>query len=431
MQFININNIPTLPLDLKQPEVIINPLLDLDLLDPEEKEALSLGSSSNCAPLCDKSVSKAFSSIIPLLPPRQVELDAIRLENELWDFELINHKAPFSISSLALICSLTTERVDQCKNFALQARHLLANDFFFDIPHIKLSDIDQSKCSNIALIARTKGAINPDNTKDSKKFLKNCWNTFRPFLKCQCKRLDPNSSCNASIIWLDHLLWFVFQNLPWFFSFNSSPAQVYAFIGWVAKLPLEICTALIVYSYFHDHMLEAAKSLVSYSPNSPLLPKIFGTPLANTIDSILKPFKDKELYTRSPFTPGSMASSSKKPRLFRGSEDMGDTTSLLEFSSDDNQVRVIHTKSNNKLSLQSKKNKCKRFIHVLFANKAFDFISPKEIFEEVLIKLHINIPWIFFKLFLVGNILKIWHITFIILLILFAISMECLRTVTV
>ena len=107
-------------------------------------------------------------------------------------------------------------------------------------------------------------------------------------LKCQCKRLDPNSSCNASIIWLDHLLWFVFQNLPPFFSFNSGPAQVYAFIGWVAKLPLEIRTALIVYSHFHDHMLEAAKGLVSYSPNSPLLPKIAGTPLANTIDSILK-----------------------------------------------------------------------------------------------------------------------------------------------
>ena len=215
-----------------------------------------------------------------------------------------------------------------------------------------MSDVDPSKCASSSLIARTKGPINPDKSKDPKKFLKNCWNTFRPFLKCQCKRLDPNSSCNASIIWLDHLLWFVFQNLPRFFHFNSRPAQVYAFIGWVAKLPLELCTALIVYSSFHDHMLDAAKGLVSYSPNSPLLPNIVGTPLANTIDYILKPIKNKNSYSRSLFTPGSMASSSKKPRMFRGSEDIGDTPRTLEFSSEDNQVRSILTKSNKRMILQ-------------------------------------------------------------------------------
>ena len=142
-----INNIPIIPIELKQPNVVFNPLLDLDLLDPEEREALSLGGMSSSSPSIDKSVSKSFSSIIPLLPPRQVELDAIRLENKLWDFELINHRAPFSISSLALICSLTTELIDQCKTSALQARHILQSDFFFDLPLIKLSDVDPSKCA--------------------------------------------------------------------------------------------------------------------------------------------------------------------------------------------------------------------------------------------------------------------------------------------
>ena len=122
-----INNIPIIPLKLKQPEVVINSLLDLDLLDLEEREALSLGSSpSSSATSFDKSVPKSFSSIIPLLPPRQVELDAIRLDNKLWDFELINHKSPFSISSLALICSLTIELIDQWKTSAIQATKLIS-----------------------------------------------------------------------------------------------------------------------------------------------------------------------------------------------------------------------------------------------------------------------------------------------------------------
>lgn len=372
-------------------------MLDLDLLDPEEKEALSLGSSSSIVPI-EKSISKSFSSIIPLLPPRQVELDAIRLDNKLWDFELTNHKAPFSISSLALICSLTPELIDQCKTYAIQARHILQSDFFFELPLIKFSDIDPSKCGSSSLIARTKGPINPDKSKEPKKFLKNCWNTFCPFLKCQCKRSNPNSSCNASIIWLDHLLLFIFQNLPRFFHFNSGPAQVYAFIGWVAKLPLEICTALIVYSSFHDHMLEAAKGLVSYSPNSPFLPKIAGTPLVNTIDSILKPLKNRDSYSKSPFTPGSMASSSKKPILFCGSEDLGDTPKSLDFTNDDTQVQTILTKSNNRLILHSERKNSNRFIRVLFVNKAFDFISPKEVFTEILNKFQINKSFDYFKI---------------------------------
>ena len=145
-------------------------------------------------------------------------------------------------------------------------------------------------------------------------------------------------------------------------------------------------------------MIEAAKGLVSYSPNSSLLPKIARTPLANTIDSILKPLKNKESYSKSPFTPGSMASSNKKPRMFRGSEDTGDTSKTLDFSIEDTQVRTIITKSNNRLILRSTKSMSKRFIHVMFVNKAFDFISPRDVFKEVLAKFHINKSFDYFKI---------------------------------
>ena len=92
-------NVPPIPLELQQEESVANPLIDLELLDPEEKKAFSLA-NPNPSPLGFRVVSRAFSSVIPLLPARQVELDALRVDHKIWDYELLTHKAPFSLSSL-------------------------------------------------------------------------------------------------------------------------------------------------------------------------------------------------------------------------------------------------------------------------------------------------------------------------------------------
>ena len=62
-----INNIPCIPLNLKQDDSITNPLLDLHLLDPKQKATLSFDNPSP-TPLGFKEISKAFSSVIPLFP---------------------------------------------------------------------------------------------------------------------------------------------------------------------------------------------------------------------------------------------------------------------------------------------------------------------------------------------------------------------------
>ena len=90
----------------------------MDLLDPKEKAALSFDNLAP-TPLGFKQISKAFSSVIPLLPSWQVELDALRVDHKLWDYELLIHKAPFSISSLALLCNLSKDLVSQYKASAI------------------------------------------------------------------------------------------------------------------------------------------------------------------------------------------------------------------------------------------------------------------------------------------------------------------------
>ena len=76
----------------------------------------------------------------------------------------------------------------------------------------------------------------------------------------------------------------------------------------------------------HDYMLEAAKGLVSYSPNVRVISNLACTPISNIIEKIMKLNKEKVLVLKPLTTHGSMSSSSKKPRLFCGLEEMGDTS---------------------------------------------------------------------------------------------------------
>ena len=43
-------------------------------------------------------------------------------------------------------------------------------------------------------------------------YSKSIWNIYRPYLKCACKFLDPKASCESSIIWFDHAIWFVLNH---------------------------------------------------------------------------------------------------------------------------------------------------------------------------------------------------------------------------
>ena len=131
-------------------------------------------------------------------------------------------------------------------------------------------------------------------------------------------------------------------------------------------------------------MIEAAKGLVAFSPNSPLLPKLVGTPTATLIDTILKPIKGKDLSTRAAITLGSMSSSSKKPRVFRGMEDLGDTSKSLVYSLKDSQVRQINNSSNNRKFFVTRKHKSAKFVHILYVNKLLDFVRPKVLFISLI-----------------------------------------------
>ncbi len=104
-----VNNLPLISLPAQIVSVPNNLVVDFDDLDATDKEALSgiTQSLSSCDDNPNNSFSE-FSSYIPLLPPRQLELDSLELDHKLWGFNTMNFKAPFSQDALIILLSLSS-----------------------------------------------------------------------------------------------------------------------------------------------------------------------------------------------------------------------------------------------------------------------------------------------------------------------------------
>ena len=101
-----------------------------------------------------KSTPRSFNSkpdpflTIPLLPPRQIEADAMDIDNKLWQTNTMNYPAPFTIESLLLLFNCDNVELEVYKAFAVKGKHLLAKDMFFDLGFFSLKNADHTKCDN-------------------------------------------------------------------------------------------------------------------------------------------------------------------------------------------------------------------------------------------------------------------------------------------
>ena len=181
---------------------LANSLFKGDFLSDSDKMLLGVFTSS-ILKADDKKMSTKDPStvpdpflIIPLLPPRQIEADAILLEHKLWDPNTMNYPAPFSLDSLLLLFNCDAVEFEVCKSFAAKAKHLLAKDLFIDLAFFSLKDADSTKCGNTCVSIRAK-APNPHEYKEE-KYLRNVWNLFRPYIKCRCWA-NKNNNCKAKL----------------------------------------------------------------------------------------------------------------------------------------------------------------------------------------------------------------------------------------
>ena len=330
-----VNNLPLISLPSQIASVPNILAVDFDELDTADKEAItSLTQSLSSAEENPSNSFAEFSSYIPLLPPRQLELDSIDLDHKLWGFSTMNFKAPFSQESLIILLSLSSDAVDQCKVSVWQGKQFLAAELEYNLLLFSLQSFDHTKCSKNQVFFRAKAI--PQDRSNLKRYLKTCWNIKRPYVKCRCK---ANSGCNSTILWVDQVIWFMLHHLPSLFKLESPRAQFFAFIAFLGALPLEVRLGVLAFYIFQEQLLDAAKNLSRNAAGSPLLPNIGHTPVAGIIDQILKPSPlleaSKNQFKKNKGTPsyGSSSTLSTK-RQMRGSKkynDIGETTRLLTF----------------------------------------------------------------------------------------------------
>lgn len=207
---------------------------------------------------------------------------------------------------------------------ALACKPKLSKDIHFDLKFFSLADLDSSKCENKEVFFKAKSP-NPHES-ENKGYLRNCWNAFRPYIKCNCYK--NNKNCKAGIMWVDHLLWFMVHNLNKFFALSSQPAKIFACINWISSLPAKVKDVVLIYYYFHSFMLDKAKSIGDSSLPTPNLPSeskahelIVRMFSPSTAQTPVQPTKKGRYASNSPYTPLHSASSSTTStgRLVHGS----------------------------------------------------------------------------------------------------------------
>ncbi|MCO5571130.1 hypothetical protein L7F22_024862 [Adiantum nelumboides] len=175
-----VNNLPLISLPSQIASVPNILVVDFDDLDSADKEAITSLLESLSSSIEDSSNSfSEFASYIPILPPRQLELDSIDLDHKLWGFNTMNFRAPFTQETLITLLSLSSDAVDQCKVLVWQGKQFLAAELEYNLLIFSLQSFDQSKCSNNQVFFRSKAI--PQDRNNLKRYLKTCWNIKRPF----------------------------------------------------------------------------------------------------------------------------------------------------------------------------------------------------------------------------------------------------------
>ena len=118
---------------------LTNSLVKGDFLSDADKLMIGSFTSTIFKPEEKKATPRTFNAkpdpflTIPLLPPRQIEADAMDIDNKLWQTNTMNYPAPFTTDSLLLLFNCDNVEYEVCKAFAVKGKHLLAKDMFFDL----------------------------------------------------------------------------------------------------------------------------------------------------------------------------------------------------------------------------------------------------------------------------------------------------------
>lgn len=247
--------------------------------------------------------------LVPVKPPRCVELLVADHQHRMWAIGNTNLIAPISIVMWKTWAGLSDSEIEQCKQQALNNIGVLRAPVDL-LPAFSLNMFEHSKCTTTEVKLHTKQDL-PTGYNRKESHLAELWNVQRPYMRCLC---NPRaiSGCKGSIVWFDHAIWTMVNKLDMFFPNQpTNNTRFAAFMLWLSSAAKIAVKAAVVFHIGREHMVTAATQLAENS-NQKLLPDLSDAPLAIKIERLLRGPKFSLLH---PGSPSPAPSPFKKQRL--------------------------------------------------------------------------------------------------------------------
>ena len=174
---------------------------------------------------------------IPFLPQRTVEVRLNARSHRTWCLNNINLLAPIPAYVWKVWENLSKSEVKSCEDKALSypsqaaESHAVANAF-------PLALYEYHKCTTSSVLLHAKQDVLTCPPRLA-QYTSKLWNCCRPYLRCACSQ-NAKGGCRGTMIWFDHSVWFMINNLDRFFDsrYPSLATKFGAFITWISAAGL-------------------------------------------------------------------------------------------------------------------------------------------------------------------------------------------------
>jgi hypothetical protein len=247
--------------------------------------------------------------LVPVKPPRCVELLVADHHHRMWAIGNTNLLAPISIPMWRIWAGLSDAEIEQCRQQALNNIGVLRAPVDL-LPAFPLNMFEHSKCTTTEVKLHTKQDL-PTGYNRKESHLAELWNVQRPYMRCLC---NPRavSGCKGSIVWFDHAIWLMVNKLDMFFPNQpTNNTRFAAFMLWLSSAAKIAVKASIVFHTGREYMVTAAVQLAENSTQK-LLPDLNDAPVALKIEKLLK---GPKFSLMNPGSPSPAPSPFKKQRL--------------------------------------------------------------------------------------------------------------------
>jgi hypothetical protein len=183
---------------------------------------------------------------------------------------------------------LSDDEVKECEERALSCHNMTKKDGILIPNAFPLAMFDHHKCTTTAIMLHAKQDMMTCNPRD-KKYSTTFWNCQRPYIRCSCVQ-DAASGCKGNMLWFDHAIWFIINNLDRFFDDNypTLATKLGAFITWMSTAAREGVKMQITFAAVRKMMEDAALEY-TVTPEARLLAKYYEAPRARKVERFIKP----------------------------------------------------------------------------------------------------------------------------------------------